>query len=244
MADYATRYLQNSGNHYFQYAASGATDSSFSFVDGLIISNTGTVTINGASQSSYKLYVNNGTISSIAMCIDIGYTTASANFGGLDIYRSATNTVGDGSSVVFSALRSDLAKIEYAGIAGQIADATVGSVNGKLSFLLTINGTQRTERASLTSTGLAVTGSITSTVAVTSSGPVTGTTIVKSGGTSLQFLKADGSVDSSTYLTVSSGVSTYVPYTGANNNLNMGSFTITAGAFFETSDATIKTLIT
>ena len=67
---------------------------------------------------------------------------------------------------------------------------------------------------------------------------------VKTGGTSIQFLKADGSVDGNTYLTVSSAQVFYVPYTGANANLNMGSFTITAGAFFETSDATIKTLIT
>ena len=76
------------------------------------------------------------------------------------------------------------------------------------------------------------------------SNALTAGSFVKIGGTSIQFLKADGSVDSSTYLTTSSASSFYVPYTGANANLNMGSFTITAGAFFETSDATIKTLIT
>ena len=36
---------------------------------------------------------------------------------------------------------------------------------------------------------------------ITSEATITGSTIVKSGGTSSQFLKADGSVDSSTYLT-------------------------------------------
>ena len=43
---------------------------------------------------------------------------------------------------------------------------------------------------------------------------ITGSSIVKSGGTSSQFLKADGSVDSSTYLTTSSASSTYLVKTG------------------------------
>jgi hypothetical protein len=38
--------------------------------------------------------------------------------------------------------------------------------------------------------------------------------IIKSGGTSAQFLKADGSVDSNTYLTTSAASSTYLPLTG------------------------------
>lgn len=46
------------------------------------------------------------------------------------------------------------------------------------------------------------------------SGSLTANTIVKSGGTSSQFLKADGSVDSSTYLTTSSAASTYLPLAG------------------------------
>jgi len=38
--------------------------------------------------------------------------------------------------------------------------------------------------------------------------------IIRSGGTSAQFLKADGSIDSSTYLTTSSASSTYLPLAG------------------------------
>jgi hypothetical protein len=49
--------------------------------------------------------------------------------------------------------------------------------------------------------------------AATIVGTLNATTLVKSGGTSSQFLKADGSVDSSTYLTTSSASSTYVPLT-------------------------------
>jgi hypothetical protein len=50
--------------------------------------------------------------------------------------------------------------------------------------------------------------------AVTIIGTLNATTLVKSGGTSSQFLKADGSVDSSTYLTTSSASSTYLPLAG------------------------------
>jgi hypothetical protein len=50
--------------------------------------------------------------------------------------------------------------------------------------------------------------------AATIIGTLNATTLVKSGGTSSQFLKADGSVDSSTYLTTSSASSTYLPLAG------------------------------
>jgi hypothetical protein len=50
--------------------------------------------------------------------------------------------------------------------------------------------------------------------AATIVGTLNATTLVKDGGTSSQFLKADGSVDSSTYLTTSSAASTYLPLTG------------------------------
>jgi hypothetical protein len=50
--------------------------------------------------------------------------------------------------------------------------------------------------------------------ASTFSSSVTATSFVKTGGTSAQFLKADGSVDSSTYLTTSSAASTYLPLAG------------------------------
>jgi hypothetical protein len=51
---------------------------------------------------------------------------------------------------------------------------------------------------------------------------------VKAGGTSAQFLKADGSVDSNTYLTTGSAAATYVPYTGATADVNLGTHDLTA----------------
>jgi hypothetical protein len=50
--------------------------------------------------------------------------------------------------------------------------------------------------------------------AVTIVGTLNATTLVKNGGTSSQFLKADGSVDSSTYLTTGTASSTYLPLAG------------------------------
>jgi len=54
---------------------------------------------------------------------------------------------------------------------------------------------------------------IANTKAATFTDTVTATSFIKTGGTSAQFLKADGSVDSSTYLT-SSSLGAYLPLTG------------------------------
>ena len=82
------------------------------------------------------------------------------------------------------------------------------------------------------------------TNAMVVSGNTTATSFIKSGGTSAQFLKADGSVDSSTYLTTSSASSTYVPYTGATASVDLGAaLTMTAGAFYESSDIRFKNVL-
>ena len=70
---------------------------------------------------------------------------------------------------------------------------------------------------------------ILNTGATTLNGAFTSTSLAITGGTSSQFLKADGSIDSSTYLTTATASTTYVPYTGATANLNLGSFGITSG---------------
>lgn len=75
-----------------------------------------------------------------------------------------------------------------------------------------------------TTSGSAVVSALTlaASGAATFNSSVTASSIIKSGGTSSQFLKADGSVDSNTYLTTSSGSSSYVPYTGATGDVNIG----------------------
>lgn len=62
----------------------------------------------------------------------------------------------------------------------------------------------------------------TTTMRLLSSGQITAASFVKSGGTSSQFLKADGSVDSNTYAT-SSSLGNYLPLTGGTlSNGNWG----------------------
>jgi len=56
------------------------------------------------------------------------------------------------------------------------------------------------------------------------------------GGTSSDFLKADGSVDPSTYLTTSAAASTYVPYTGATGDVDLGLNRLTAKSLRITTD--------
>jgi hypothetical protein len=56
---------------------------------------------------------------------------------------------------------------------------------------------------------------------------LTASQFIVTGGTSSQFLKGDGSLDSSAYITASA-LSAYVPYTGATTDVNLGAFNLTA----------------
>lgn len=92
-----------------------------------------------------------------------------------------------------------------------------GSGNGTITF--TRNGlTDLTFNASHTHSYLALTGG-------TLTGSLTATSFIKSGGTSGQFLKADGSVDSSTYLTgISSFVQNNLTYSTSNNTQALSAY--------------------
>jgi len=50
----------------------------------------------------------------------------------------------------------------------------------------------------------------------------TATSFIKLGGSAAQFLKANGSVDSNTYLTLVAATASFVPYTGATANISLG----------------------
>jgi len=54
------------------------------------------------------------------------------------------------------------------------------------------------------------------------------------GGLSTQFLKADGTLDSTTYLSTSTAGATYVPYSGATQDVDLGSNNLTADVLFTT----------
>jgi hypothetical protein len=64
-----------------------------------------------------------------------------------------------------------------------------------------------------------------------------GTNVSYIAGTSSQFIKGDGSFDSSTYLT-SSALSSYVPYTGATTSLNLGVNNLTAQNYLSDGNGT------
>lgn len=55
---------------------------------------------------------------------------------------------------------------------------------------------------------------------------------IKAGGLSSQFLKADGSVDSNVYLTEDTASTTYVPYTGATNDVVLGTQSLYANNLY------------
>ena len=61
------------------------------------------------------------------------------------------------------------------------------------------------------------------------------TTIIKSGGLATEFLKADGSIDSNTYLTTAI-ISGLVPYTGATGDVDLGANRLTAKSLRITTD--------
>jgi len=76
-----------------------------------------------------------------------------------------------------------------------------------------------------------------------------GAEFVVIGGTSAQFLKADGSVDNNTYLTTGDAASTYatiaslssyVPYSGATGSLDMGVWNVTATDLYVLDEAFIS----
>ena len=69
---------------------------------------------------------------------------------------------------------------------------------------------------------------------VTTNGKTTTDSIIaasfkRTGGTSSQFLKANGSIDNSTYLT-SASLTGYVPYTGATSDVDLGAFALNAAS--------------
>ena len=91
------------------------------------------------------------------------------------------------------------------------ASTTVNSISGTKADLY-LSGDAQIDRSLNIGTTLGVTG------AATFSSSATANSFVKSGGTSSQFLKADGSVDSNTYITTSSASSTYLPLSGGTTS--------------------------
>ena len=98
--------------------------------------------------------------------------------------------------------------------------STTGTINADTTVLQTVNNLfPKTDSRYLQLTGGTLTGALTGT-------SITGSSIVKSGGTATQFLKADGSVDTSAYLTAA--VSSITAGTGLTGGTISSTGTINA----------------
>ncbi|MDB4761384.1 hypothetical protein OAG04_00070 [bacterium] len=145
------------------------------------------------------------------------------NFSG--VWKATTGTTGNG----FQFISADATALTISSTGDTVASGTVkassyflGSsteislaTTGAGSVFLRPNGQSTSGQMQLASTGNA-----------TFAGSVTATSLVKSGGSSAEFLKADGSVDSNTYLTTSSASSTYLPLAGGtmSGDLNIAEY--------------------
>ena len=83
------------------------------------------------------------------------------------------------------------------------------------------NFTDMSSDSALAMSGLTISNSDQFSLNNITASSVTATSLIKSGGTSSQFLKANGSVDSNTYLTTSSASSTYLPLSGGTLSGNL-----------------------
>lgn len=125
----------------------------------------------------------------------LNYTTGTSNFTG--IYYNPTLTASTGLTHYAMNLVAGLVRMGT--LAGTGSRIVVADAAGNLSASSALSGF------------VPYTGA--STNVNLGSNSITAGSIIKSGGTSSQFLKADGSVDSNTYLTTSAAASGYLPLT-------------------------------
>jgi hypothetical protein len=162
-----------------------------------------------------------------------GYITVGGTLGAFTTLRSFANLFFAGPGVIHNTNTGGGTGMKIIGTGSTTGfldlQATSGNGNSAthIKFLGGNNGA--TEIARFLSSGNVLIGAtsdngsrlqVTGTATISSS--ITANSFIKSGGTSSQFLKADGSVDSSTYLTTGTAASTYVPYTGATGDVNLG----------------------
>jgi hypothetical protein len=132
--------------------------------------------------------------------------------------------------------------------AANITTGTINSARLSGTYTIDINGNSTTSGYATTA-GIA--SALTESASVNTTGIITASSFVKSGGTSSQFLKADGSVDSSTYLTSYTETDTLDTVTNrgntTTNGISVGVLTATSGNFsgiITSSGAVISGVVT
>lgn len=158
------------------------------------------------------LNVNSLSATSVTTPILVGNVTATGTFTALSIVKSGGLSTqflkADGSIDASTYLTTSTAASTYLPLAGGTMSGSIAMGNNNITNVNSISATSIT-------TPILV-GNVTAT------GTFTALSIVKTGGTSTQFLKADGSVDPSTYLTSATGVSSI---TGTANQITASSAT-------------------
>jgi len=158
------------------------------------------VLINGSNNN--KLILQNNEVAQLTLNSNGGTITSASLGSSGDIIVGANNTGLIGKIAVGSGLSLSGGTLSATGgSAGTVT--TAGGTAGKIAKFTSASNI---ENSTITESG--------SDISI--SGNTTAASFIKSGGTSAQFLKADGSVDGSTYLTSSTGVSSI---TGTSNQV-------------------------
>ena len=191
----------------------------------------GAVKVNDNFQEIYDALGNGTSLLTGDPGLTVGFITATGAYFNGDVgiagtltYEDVTNidsvgliTARDGISVLG-------AGITVTGISTFYSSTTIGAAS-----TFTDSGLSVGSAVTVTATGVNVTGI------------VTATTFEKIGGTSSQFLKADGSVDSSTYLTTALGnlVEDTTPQLGGDLDLNNRDITGTGDISIDTGNISL-----
>jgi hypothetical protein len=210
-----------------------ARDASGNFSAGTITANlTGTATTatNLANAANITTGIINSARLSGTYSIDISGNAATSGYAttaGIATYATSSgiaSALTASASVNTTGIITASSFVKSGGTSSQFlkADGSVDSSTYLTSYTETDTLNSVTGRGNTTSNGISV-------------GILTASSFVKSGGTSSQFLKADGSVDSSTYLTSYTETDTLNSITGrgnsTSNGISVGILTATSGNF-------------
>ncbi len=167
----------------------------------ILIGESGLATELDARGDGQILIGNGSTLTSRPIAGDITLT----NLGNVTVTSINNNDIVLGGT--FTTTNDNI--ILRADNAGSDVTLPVGGILANQDFVtsaISANNSTFTGNTNINTLGTITTG-VWNAGSVTSSGAITGTSIIRSGGTSNQFLKADGSIDNNIYLTSTSGVS-------------------------------------